>query len=489
MKPARTRSSSTPFEEWGTSLKSLSQKRKTVGFRLAAWYTLAFILSSLALFGLAYVLLSSSLEQKDRELIASQLKLYASRYESDGLPALIEEVQAGHKESLYVRVAGPENNTLFQNIPLDWGDFESAQLESVVAKGNLQWTHVLGTEEEGELIPDPDRLEILSATLPDGSVLQVGKTTEARKEILEYFQRTSALVLVAVLGIGLGGGALLAHRSLRPVRELAGALRSVRETGKLDARVPTRQTGDELDELAGLFNALLETIEALVNRMRSALDNIAHELRTPMTRLRGSAEMALRSNPDPQAYRQALADCLEEAEQTLTMLNALMDVAEAEAGAMKLDVEEVDLPALIGSVVGLYEHVAEDKAIAIQAALPEKVVVQADLRRLRQAIANLLDNAIKYTPAGGRIEISARVEQQRVLISVQDTGIGIRPEELPKIWDRLYRGEAGQSQRGLGLGLSLVRAVVQAHKGSVQAHSEPGQGSRFVIDLPLHRRG
>lgn len=456
---------------------------------MAAWYSLAFILSSLALFGLAYVLLSSSLEQKDRELISSQLKLYASRYESEGLPALIEEVEAGPKESLYVRVAGPENNTLFQNIPLDWGDFESAQLESVVVEGNLQWSHVLGAVEEGELIPDPDRLELLSATLPDGSLLQVGKTTEARKEILEYFQRTSALVLVAVLGIGLAGGALLAHRSLRPVCELAGALRSVRETGKLSARVPTRQTGDELDELAGLFNALLNTIESLVTRMRSALDNIAHELRTPMTRLRGSAEMALRSNPDPQLYKQALTDCLEEAEQTLTVLNTLMDIAEAEAGAMKLDLEEVDLPALIGSVVSLYEHVAEDKGITLQTALPERLVLRADPRRLRQAVANLLDNAIKYTPEGGSIEIKGHAEQQRVLISMKDTGIGIPAEELPKIWDRLYRGEAGRAQRGLGLGLSLVRAVVQAHNGSVEAHSQPGQGSQFVIHLPLNLPG
>lgn len=431
------------------------------------------------------MLLSSSLEQKDKELIESQLKLYASRYESEGLPGLMEEVEAGHKELLYVRLAGPGNKTVFQNIPLDWGDFDPKQIETLPVKSDWEWSHVLGAVEEGEWIPDPDRLEVLSATLPDGSRLQVGKTTEARKEVLEYFQQTSALVLVAVLAIGLAGGALLAHRSLRPVRELSGALRSVRETGKLTARVPTRQTGDELDELAGQFNVLLETIESLVNRMRSALDNIAHELRTPMTRLRGSAEMALRSNPDPQAYRQALTDCLEEAEQALTTLNALMDVAEAEAGAMKLDVQEVDLSALIGSAVGLYEHVAEEKSVAIQVSIPERIAIRGDPRRLRQAVANLLDNAVKYTPAGGRIEVSAQPEPRGVQISVRDTGIGIPADEVPKIWDRLYRGEASRSQRGLGLGLSLVRAVVQAHKGSVEARGEPGQGSQFVIHLPV----
>lgn len=451
---------------------------------MAAWYSFVFIVSSLVLFGLAYFLLSVSLQQKDREIIASELKLYASRYENGGLEAVSAEINAGHKESLFVRVAGPRNETLFHNMPSQWDDFDVTQLEAMGIRGDRRWTY-LGGKEEGEVFEDPDKLEIMSVALPDGSFLQVGKSTEGRKEILEYFQGIFAIVVVAVLGIGFAGGALLAHRSLRPVRDLAGALRSVRDTGRMNARVPTRQTGDELDELAGLFNALLETIESLVNRMRSALDNIAHELRTPMTRLRGAAEMALRSHPDAETYKQALADCLEEAEQSLTTLNALMDVAEAEAGAMKLDLEEVDLSSLIHSVLGLYEHVAEDKGITLQGALPERLCLQADPKRIRQAVANLLDNAIKYTPQGGRIEIKAHGEPQQVLISVRDTGIGITPEELPKIWDRLYRGEASRSQRGLGLGLSLVRAVVFAHKGSVEAHSESGKGSRFVISLPV----
>ncbi|MGH9863307.1 MAG: sensor histidine kinase [Candidatus Acidiferrales bacterium] len=380
-------------------------------------------------------------------------------------------------------MAGPRNQTLFLNMPAPWDDFDLKLLETPVGPRDRQWTH-LAARDEGGFWEYPERLEFLSLSLPDGLLLQVGKSTENRADTLDDFLGQFALVLLAVLAIGFAGGALLARRSLRPVRDLASVMRSIRKTGDMVARVPTRQTGDELDELAGLFNALLERIESLVNRLRSALDTIAHELRTPMTRLRGAAEMALRSNPDPQTYRQALADCLEEAEQTLTTLNTLMDVAEAEAGAMKLEWEEVDLPALVGSAVGLYEHVAEDKGVSIHTALPEKLSLRADPRRLRQVLANLLDNAIKYTPPGGHIEVQAHAEPQQVLISVRDTGIGIEPEELPKIWDRLYRGEASHSQPGLGLGLSLVRAVIQAHKGSLTVHSKPGQGSQFVISLP-----
>ena len=202
------------------------------------------------------------------------------------------------------------------------------------------------------------------------------------------------------------------------------------------------------------------------------------------TRLRGSAEMALRSAPEPEAYRQALADCLEEAEQTLTTLNTLMDVAEAEAGAMKLDREPVDLRALIASVVGLYEHVAEEKGITLRATAPERLSLTADPRRLRQALANLVDNAIKYTPRGGEIEVNARCEPNQVLISVKDTGMGVRAEEIPRIWDRLYRGQASGSERGLGLGLSLVRAVVQAHGGNVAAVPREGGGLVVTVRLP-----
>jgi len=450
---------------------------------LAAWYSFVFILSSLALFGLAYFLLSISLQQQDRAIIESELELYASRYETAGLEAVIAEINARHRESLFVRVAGPRNQTLLQHIPVEWNEFDLTQLEATRPSRDRQWTYLMAAEEE--LFEDPDRLEVLSTTLPDGSLVQVGKSTEARKDILDYFQGIFAVVMIVVLGLGVAGGALLASRSLRPLRELAGAMRSIRETGQMNARVPTRQTGDELDELAELFNALLERIESLVGRMRGALDNIAHDLRTPLTRLRGTAEMALHAQADAEAQREALADCLEEAEQVLTMLNALADISEAEAGAMKLDLEEVDLPALIRSVIGVYQYVADDKGITLRTALPEQLRLRVDPKRIRQAVANLLDNAIKYTSEGGRIVIEARLEQHQALISVSDSGIGLKPEELPKIWDRLYRGEASHSQRGLGLGLSLVRAVVLAHKGTVEAQSQPGQGSQFVIRLPF----
>ena len=207
------------------------------------------------------------------------------------------------------------------------------------------------------------------------------------------------------------------------------------------------------------------------------------DLRTPMTRLRGIAETALRSD-DPVALREALADCLEESDRVVAMLNTLMDISEAETGTMALRREPTDLNDLIRQTVEMYEDVADERGVRIETATTPELVADIDRNRLRQVLANLLDNAIKYTPSGGRIEMRAGREANAVVVKVKDTGAGIPAEELPRIWERLYRGDKSRSTRGLGLGLSLVKAIVQAHGGEVSVESELGVGSTFVLRLP-----
>jgi signal transduction histidine kinase len=153
---------------------------------------------------------------------------------------------------------------------------------------------------------------------------------------------------------------------------------------------------------------------------------------------------------------------------------------------MTLNLEEVKVCEGIDEVVDLYRYVAEDKGVTLQTACRQELTVLADPVRMRQALGNLVDNAIKYTPRGGDVEITALMEDERVLITVRDTGIGVGPEELPRIWDRLYRSDRSRSQRGLGLGLSLVKAIIEAHKGEVRVSSERGKGSVFTLFLPLN---
>jgi signal transduction histidine kinase len=197
------------------------------------------------------------------------------------------------------------------------------------------------------------------------------------------------------------------------------------------------------------------------------------------------AELALQPDAKPDSAKEALADCVEESERVLNILNTLMDITEAETGMMKLQREAVDLCQLMREVVELYQYVAEEKKVTVSADMPVPCQASVDRIRMRQVFANLLDNAIKYTPEAGQVTISVRCEPAQTVAVFTDTGIGIAPEEQAKIWTRLYRGDKSRSQRGLGLGLSLVKAVVQAHGGQVTVFSAPGKGSQFTISLPL----
>jgi signal transduction histidine kinase len=194
--------------------------------------------------------------------------------------------------------------------------------------------------------------------------------------------------------------------------------------------------------------------------------------------------MALAGPPDVERYRDALAECVEETDRVLIMLNTLMDISEAESGTLQLRREPVDLTDIVQRALDLYKDVADAEDVTI-AAEPAPVTVLGDRTRLEQVAANLVDNAVKYTPAGGRVDITCGREGNHGFLRVTDTGPGIPTDELPRIWDRLFRGDASRAERGLGLGLSLVKAIVEAHHGTVAVESEPGRGSRFTVLFPV----
>jgi signal transduction histidine kinase len=458
------------------SFERLRRAPKTIGFRLALWSSALFVLSTAVLFGFAYLLLSSSLQQRDRESVTRELDEFAARYQAGGLPALTQGLalrgRSGTLELFLVRVVGP--GVRFVKTPEQWTEFDLGRLDS--AARDRQWISLPAKR-------DDKVLEVTSLRMPDGAVLQVGKTTEDREQVIERFRTAVASVVIPVLALGLSGGFVLAFWALRPIRQIIHTVRAI-ETGAMNARVPTRQTGDELDELSLLFNGMLDRIAMLIAAMRGALDNVAHDLRTPVARIRGAAELALQSDQGPDVSRQALAECVEESDHLLTMLNTFMDIAEAETGTLRLRLERLNISALIQDTIDMYSHVAEDKRISISVDTPPEVWLTADRSRMRQVVANLLDNAVKYTPPGGRVELKVLRQDEAVVISVKDTGAGMRPDELPRIWDRLYRGDESRSERGLGLGLSLVRAVVQAHRGRIDVTSAIGVGSIFTVALP-----
>lgn len=455
--------------------------RAAFGLQLAAWYAGLFVLGSLGIFGLSYALLARSLEQRDREAVRMRLTAYASEYETAG-PAglwrtLAAEEALGTHVDLFVRAVDPSGDTAFLSLPGRWAAFALGRPVKVPAPGTYAWQRL-------ESVTGDDVLELASLPLPDGAVLQVGRSTRVRREVLQRFRELLGVVLGATIVAGLAGGALLTRRALRPLRELAHTLDGIVRTGRFEARVPSREGGDALDELVRLVNTLLGRIGSLVGAMRDSLDAVAHDLRTPLMRLRVSASRALGSGAGAEDSREALSDCLEEADRVRDMLDSLMDISEAEAGVMVLHLESVPVAGLFAEVQGLFEDVAEEKGVVLRAEDAEPLALRADRTRVLQALANLVDNAVKYVPVGGEVALAARPQDTEVLLTVTDNGIGIRPEDLPHVWERLFRGDRSRSEHGLGLGLSLVKAIALAHGGSVAVESTPGKGSCFTLRLP-----
>ena len=316
-------------------------------------------------------------------------------------------------------------------------------------------------------------------------IIQVSAPLARTREALaRYLTTLLALVPVAV-GLAAAGGAVIAARALSPVRVMSEAARQI-TAEDLGRRLERRGADDEIDHLADTLNAMLSGLEAAFTQARRFSADAAHELRTPLTALKGELEVALRAARSPEEYRRVLQSSLEEVEHLIRLVEDLLLFSRS-AAAMGFPRVRVELEPLVLEALEAGARRAQGAGVTVRADALEPAVVLGEAGALRRAILNLVDNAVKYTPAGGKVELSLLVADGEARIVVRDTGIGIDPADAPRIFDPFVRLDAarGRDAGGAGLGLALVRAIVETHGGTIAVDSTPGAGSRFTVRLPL----
>jgi signal transduction histidine kinase len=231
---------------------------------------------------------------------------------------------------------------------------------------------------------------------------------------------------------------------------------------------------------------MLDRIEELVKSIREMSDNIAHDLKSPLTRIRGFAELALVQEENLEDYRAMAANTIEESDRLLDMINTMLVISKAEAGDTDFIFKKTDLSLMVNEACDLFGPLAEDKHIEFSRQVEDEIVLSGDIRMLQRAFSNLLDNAIKYTPEKGKISVQAAVKDHEAVITIKDTGTGIAPEYVEKIFERFYRAESSRTSSGTGLGLSFARTIVRRHNGDIRVSSRPGEGSVFSMTLPTN---
>ena len=326
--------------------------------------------------------------------------------------------------------------------------------------------------------------------LPGGFRLLVGRDLEERERLHDIVLAAGRWSLAAIVILGLAGGFFVTRRVLKRVDAMTDTTRTIMD-GDLTGRLPIAGTGDELDRLAGNLNAMLERIEALMHGLKEVSDNIAHDLKTPLTRLRNRCEEALRLAEDESQYRAALETTIEESDALISTFNALLMIARAESGQARDNMSDFDAAEIARGVGDLYEPLADDKGLVLKVEAPGTAPVRGNRELVSQALANLVDNAIKYGRRNGAeangadadIVVKAMGEGDRILLTVADAGPGIPEADRGRAVERFVRLEQSRSQPGSGLGLSLASAVARLHGGELKLEDNH-PGLRTVISLP-----
>ncbi len=464
-------------------LRKILNLRHTLAFRLTLWYAGIFAISSGVAFLFFSLLITNVIwERTDQELL-NQVAQFSTILNLNGIDAVkrvaILEAQAAGVKKIFFRLLYPTGEIFSSSNMSYWrniGVHRSAIEQLIRGKPHIFKTII---------IPDrKHKVRILYGIIGPGIILQLGQSMENYTGFIEAFKKifTTTMALLVVLAGAVGW--FMARRALFGVETITRTARSI-SGGALEKRVPVKSRGDEIDQLAITFNQMLGRIQNLVTGIKEMSDNIAHDLRSPVTRIRGIAEVTLTTSKSIAEYENMAASTIEECDRLLDMINTMLVISETEAGVNKFEHKILDISVVVREACELFQPIAEDEGLQLTCNVPENISIEGDERMIQRMIANLLDNAIKYTPQGGNVSITVHSDaESNVVIAVQDTGIGIQAKDLEHIFERFYRCDQSRSETGIGLGLSLARTIARAHGGDITVASNSVEGTIFTVTLP-----
>ena len=463
------------------SLKRWTDLRDTLSFRLALLYAGIFTLTSLLAFSVFYYRIHSlTMEQVDEELL-EEVGEFTGTLAEDGLEGvrmeMDQEILDEEAESIFFRVFTPGGQVLATTDLGPWGDPPvdgDSISEALDGEPVLETVRIPGREYHARVV---------HAAIGPERVLQIGRVMEDAEDYLQVFRNLFFVLFAAVFILSIFIGRFMGKRALAHVEKVTHTAREI-SAGAYDRRVDVGRQYLEIRELAETFNRMLDEIQDLIRGMRELNDNVAHDLRSPLTRIRGAAEMALLKETSQEGFQEMAAGIIEECDNLIEIINTMLDITESEAGIMEISSQEFDVGKLASEACEIFRPMAEEKGVAVRMEVADGSMFTGDVGKLQRVLANLLENAIKYSNPGGEVILSASVTDGALHMDVQDNGIGISEIDRPHIFERFYRSETSRYESGIGLGLSLAKAFTEAMGGAISVISDPGSGSVFKVVVP-----
>jgi signal transduction histidine kinase len=462
-------------------LKKIRALNRSLVFRLTAVFALAFALIATVGFAVVYYQLQTMAMAEMDEEYFDEVAIFKTYAAKKGFDAFFERfsriIVSEDPEEEFYRLFDRNGDML---ISTDMSAWKADELEAAIRQlPENGRDYILQTID----LPEQEyRARVITAFLGEGRILQFGETLEEVADYLDVFLNLF-VILIGILTIATAFvGWWISKWSLADMAAVTGTAEKI-ASGDYEHRVAIKGDLTEMERLADTFNKMLDRILGLMASMRNINDSIAHDLRSPLARIRGVAEMALIEDKPLADFKEMAADTIEECDELISLINTMLDITETEAGVAHIKYERFDVIQVLQEACELFRPLADEKEIALISTMPASQVIRGDRKRMQRVITNLLENAIKYTNEGGTVSVSAVTQGEGIDITFEDSGIGISEKDLPLIYDRFFRGDQSRPRGGFGLGLSLAKAYTESMNGRIAVRSSIDKGSVFKLSF------